>query len=52
MAGVNLPMLIKLGSLRENSSLEKAVKSSEEAAHKYISIASEILSERMHEDNE
>ena len=52
MAGVNLPMLIKLGSLRENSSLEKAVKSSEEAAHKYISIASEILSERIHEDNE
>ena len=44
VAGVNLPMLIKLASVREDSSLEQAVSFAQDAGRKYISVASKILS--------
>ena len=43
VAGVNLPMLIKLASVRESCSLEQAVVQAQEAGRKYISVASRIL---------
>jgi mannose PTS system EIIA component len=43
VAGINLPMLIKLASVRESSPLEQAVSQAQEAGRKYISIASKIL---------
>ena len=43
IAGVNLPMLIKLVGMREKMSLEQAVVTAQGAARKYISIASKIL---------
>lgn len=44
VAGINLPMLIKLASVREDLSLEQAVLHAQEAGRKYISVASRILS--------
>lgn len=44
LAGVNLPMLVKLVSVREDMGLAEAVRAAGEAGRKYISIASEILS--------
>lgn len=44
VAGINLPMLIKLASLRETSTLEQAVVQAQDAGRKYISVASRILS--------
>jgi mannose PTS system EIIA component len=43
IAGVNLPMLIKLASVRETESLEQAVVSAQEAGRKYINVASTLL---------
>ncbi len=43
IAGVNLPMLIKLASIRETESLENAVISAQEAGRKYINVASTLL---------
>jgi PTS system mannose-specific IIA component len=43
VAGVNLPMLIKLASVRDEASLEQAVTQAAEAGRKYIYIASKIL---------
>ena len=48
IGGINLPLLVKIGSLRENTNIEEVIKSAVEAGHKYIGIASEILSK---EDN-
>lgn len=45
IAGVNLPMLIKLASVREQSSLADAVASAQEAGRKYINIASQLLAQ-------
>lgn len=45
IAGVNLPMLIKLGSIREEGSLEEAAKEAQDAGRKYINIASQLLSQ-------
>ena len=45
ISGVNLPMLIKLVGLRDSNDLQKVATESKESAQKYISIASEILSE-------
>ena len=45
LSGVNLPMLIKIGQLRDNTNILEVVKEGKTAAQKYISIASEILSE-------
>jgi PTS system mannose-specific IIA component len=44
VAGINLPMLIKLASIRETASLEQAVIQAQDAGRKYISVASRILS--------
>ncbi|MCB1474016.1 MAG: PTS sugar transporter subunit IIA [Rhodobiaceae bacterium] len=44
LAGVNLPMLIKLVSVRGDMKLAEAVRVAGEAGRKYISVASEILS--------
>lgn len=44
VAGINLPMLIKLASVRENNSLEQAVIQAQEAGRKYIYVASRVLS--------
>ncbi|HEX7777476.1 MAG TPA: PTS sugar transporter subunit IIA [Parvibaculum sp.] len=43
IAGVNLPMLIKLASVRDTVSLGKAVDLAQESGRKYISIASRVL---------
>ncbi len=43
IAGVNLPMLIKLASVRETASLGDAVDQAQESGRKYISIASRVL---------
>jgi PTS system mannose-specific IIA component len=43
IAGVNLPMLIKLASVRETEGLEEAVASAQEAGRKYINVASTLL---------
>ena len=44
VAGVNLPMLIKLAKVRGDSPLQKAVGLAQEAGRKYISVASQVLS--------
>jgi len=43
LAGVNLPMLIKLASVRDTSTLEQAVSQAQDAGRKYINIASQVL---------
>jgi PTS system mannose-specific IIA component len=43
IAGVNLPMLIKLAGVRNSESLEQAVVSAQEAGRKYINVASTLL---------
>jgi len=43
IAGINLPMLIKLASVRRGSSLKDAVEAAKEAGLKYINVASQIL---------
>lgn len=45
IAGVNLPMLIKLGSIREDGSLAEAAKEAQDAGRKYINIASQLLAQ-------
>jgi mannose PTS system EIIA component len=45
VAGVNLPMLIKLASLRQNESLERTVLGAQEAGRKYINVASQLLTD-------
>ena len=44
VAGINLPMLIKLASVRVDASLEQAVVQAQDAGRKYIQIASKVLS--------
>ena len=44
VAGINLPMLIKLVSVREALNLEQAVIQAQEAGRKYINVASRVLS--------
>lgn len=43
VAGINLPMLIKLASIREEKSLDDAVLAAQDAGRKYITIASRVL---------
>jgi len=45
IAGVNLPMLIKLASVRQTERLAKAVSAAQEAGRKYINVASALLAE-------
>ena len=43
LAGLNLPMLIKLSGLRSDVSLKEAVEAAQDAGKKYITIASKFL---------
>ncbi len=43
IAGVNLPMLIKLASVRSDKPMDEAVLCAQEAGRKYINIASQLL---------
>ena len=45
IAGVNLPILIKLIDIRSKYPIKKAVQLAQEAGRKYISIASSLLSD-------
>ena len=43
IAGVNLPMLVKLASIRDKCNLADTVSKAQEAGKKYINIASQLL---------
>jgi len=43
ICGINLPMLIKLASLRDTVSLDAAVGEARDAGKKYITVASKVL---------
>lgn len=43
IAGVNLPLLIKLASVRDSMVLSDAVASAQQAGRKYINVASSLL---------
>ncbi|MBC7519738.1 MAG: PTS sugar transporter subunit IIA [Sandarakinorhabdus sp.] len=45
IAGVNLPMLIKLSSVRKMMTVAAAVDAAQEAGRKYIAVASKMLGE-------
>ncbi|CAA7617588.1 PTS sugar transporter subunit IIA [Magnetospirillum sp. UT-4] len=45
IAGVNLPMLIKLASVRHTEPLMDAVASAQDAGRKYINVASKLLTQ-------
>ncbi|WNO52488.1 PTS sugar transporter subunit IIA [Stakelama saccharophila] len=45
IAGINLPMLIRLGGARRKMKVVEAVAAAREAGRKYISVASEVLGE-------
>jgi PTS system mannose-specific IIA component len=45
IAGVNLPMLIKLASVRASTKLPVAVMQAQEAGRKYINVASQLLAD-------
>jgi PTS system mannose-specific IIA component len=43
IAGVNLPMLIKLASVRGEDQMEQALNEAQESGRKYINVASRLL---------
>lgn len=43
LAGINLPMLVKLASVRDDLGLAEAVVQAQEAGRKYINVASRVL---------
>jgi PTS system mannose-specific IIA component len=43
VAGINLPMLIKLASVRGDCDLHQAVGQAQDAGRKYINVASQVL---------
>lgn len=43
IAGINLPMLIKLAGLRESKTILEAAELAQEAGRKYIHVASKVL---------
>jgi len=45
IAGVNLPLLVKLASMRGSEPMAKVVAASRDAGRKYINVASALLSE-------
>lgn len=45
IAGINLPMLIKLASVRKTMNVADAVEAAQEAGRKYIAVASKMLGE-------
>ncbi len=44
VAGVNLPMLIKLASVRSDDDMDLALREAQESGRKYINVASQVLS--------
>ncbi|MCJ8519795.1 PTS system mannose-specific IIA component [Pseudorhizobium tarimense] len=44
IAGVNLPMLIKLAGVRGDNDMDRALAEASEAGRKYINVASRVLS--------
>ena len=46
VAGVNLPMLIKMMSLRKKLSIKDVIKKSQEAGRKYINVASAFFEDK------
>jgi mannose PTS system EIIA component len=46
VAGINLPMLVKLAKVRETCPLAEAVVQAQDAGRKYINVASHILAGR------
>jgi PTS system mannose-specific IIA component len=46
VAGINLPMLVKLAKVRESCPLAEAVTAAQDAGRKYINVASHILAGR------
>ena len=46
IAGLNLPMLIKLASVRAKDSLKTSVTQAQEAGRKYINVASQLLADK------
>jgi PTS system mannose-specific IIA component len=44
IAGMNLPMLIKLAGVRADNNMERALVEASEAGRKYINVASRVLS--------
>ncbi len=45
VAGINLPMLIKLASLRKTAKLQAAVAAAQDAGRKSINVASQLLAD-------
>ena len=43
IAGINLPMLIKLASVRRSGTLAEAVDAAQESGREYINVASQVL---------
>jgi PTS system mannose-specific IIA component len=43
VAGLNLPMLVKLARIRKDYPLEKAATAAQDAGRKYINVASQVL---------
>lgn len=43
LAGINLPMLIKLASVRGSSNINDTIEAARDSGRKYINIASELL---------
>ncbi|MGL4488382.1 MAG: PTS sugar transporter subunit IIA [Rhizobiaceae bacterium] len=43
IAGVNLPMLIKLSKVRQSDNMAQALKEGQDAGRKYINVASQLL---------
>lgn len=46
VAGINLPMLIKLAAARQDGDLPAAVSAAQEAGRKYINVASALLGDK------
>jgi mannose PTS system EIIA component len=46
IAGMNLPMLIKLSSIRKGDNMEAALDEAQAAGRKYINVASQLLSSK------
>ena len=47
LAGINLPMLVKLAKVREERSLPEAIAMAQEAGRKYVTIASRVLAGKL-----
>ena len=46
LAGINLPMLVKLAKVRQVRSLPETIDMAQEAARKYVTIASSVLARK------